>query len=172
MSRLSLNTAPGLTCVTSDSSFSNAYSAIHNLLMAKNDPRTYSWSRATLMTMLVAHLIMLLMAISVVLVRLSGRKFMIGYITRHGVLRPNATGCVTVCYILYDIFAVVGLGMQLAIDYGISNPEAKVHIPGIKYVIIWIGVWCFCWSTACQYICARWDPPWQSNSSDRKLNSL
>ncbi|KAI9620043.1 hypothetical protein H4Q26_014025 [Puccinia striiformis f. sp. tritici PST-130] len=66
-------------------------------------------------------------------------KFMLGYITRHGVLRPNATGCVTTCYVLYDIFAIIGIGMQLAIDYGISNPEAKVHIPGIKYVIIWIG---------------------------------
>ncbi|PLW11648.1 hypothetical protein PCANC_09912 [Puccinia coronata f. sp. avenae] len=170
MSRLSLNTAPGLTCVPSDSSFTNVYYAIHNLLKSKNDPNTYSWSRVTLITMLVAHLMMLFMALSVILVRLSNRKFMLGYITRHGVLRPNATGCVTVCYVLYDIFAVVGLGMQLAIDYGISDPEAKVHIPGIKYVIIWIGVWCFCWSTACQYICARWDPPWQSNSSDRKLN--
>ncbi|POV94599.1 hypothetical protein PSHT_16120 [Puccinia striiformis] len=98
------------------------------------------------------------------------REIYAGYITRHGVLRPNATGCVTTCYVLYDIFAIIGIGMQLAIDYGISNPEAKVHIPGIKYVIIWIGVWCFCWSTACQYICARWDPPWQSNSSDRTLN--
>ncbi|KAH9467721.1 hypothetical protein Pst134EA_011353 [Puccinia striiformis f. sp. tritici] len=170
MSRLSLNTAPGLTCVTSNSSFTSVYYAIHNLLRAKNDPSTYSWSRVTLITMLVAHLIMLIMALSVIFVRMANRKFMLGYITRHGVLRPNATGCVTTCYVLYDIFAVVGIGMQLAIDYGISNPEAKVHIPGLKYVIIWIGVWCFCWSTACQYICARWDPPWQSNSSDRKLN--
>ncbi|OAV99031.1 hypothetical protein PTTG_25435 [Puccinia triticina 1-1 BBBD Race 1] len=141
MSQLSLNTAPGLTCVTSNSSFTNVYYAIHNLLKAKYDPSTYSWSRVTLLTMLVAHLIMLVMALSVILVRLCSQKFMLGYITRHGVLRPNATGCVTVCYILYDIFAVVGLGMQLAIDYGISNPEAKVHMPGIKYVIIWIGVW-------------------------------
>lgn len=37
--------------------------------------------------------------------------------------------------------AVAGLGMQLAIEYGISNPAAKVNIPGIKYVIVWIGVW-------------------------------
>ncbi|KAH9443384.1 hypothetical protein Pst134EA_031334 [Puccinia striiformis f. sp. tritici] len=170
MSRLSLNTAPGLTCVTSNSSFISVYYAIHNLLTAKNDPNTYSWSRVTLITMLVAHLIMLIMALSVILVRMANGKFMLGYITRHGVLRPNATGCVTTCYVLYDIFAIIGIGMQLAIDYGISNPEAKVHIPGIKYVIIWIGVWCFCWSTACQYICARWDPPWQSNSSDRTLN--
>ncbi|MBW0518860.1 hypothetical protein O181_058575 [Austropuccinia psidii MF-1] len=113
---------------------------------------------------------MLFIALSVIFFRLPSRKFTLGYITRHGVLRPNATGCVTVCCILYDIFAIIGLGMQLAIDYGISNPEAKVLIPGLKYVVIWIGVWCFCWSTACQYICARWDPPWQSDSSDRKLN--
>ncbi|POV95825.1 hypothetical protein PSHT_15471, partial [Puccinia striiformis] len=173
MSRLSLNTAPGLTCVTSNSSFISVYYAIHNLLTAKNDPNTYSWSRVTLITMLVAHLIMLIMALSVILVRMANGKFMLGYITRHGVLRPNATGCVTTCYVLYDICARdYWIGMQLAIDYGISNPEAKVHIPGIKYVIIWIGVWCFCWSTACQYICARWDPPWQSNSSDRTLTSF
>jgi hypothetical protein len=43
--------------------------------------------------------------------------------------------------LFFQSVAVVGLGMQLAIDYGISDPEAKVHIPGIKYVIIWIGVW-------------------------------
>ncbi|KAG0142735.1 hypothetical protein CROQUDRAFT_218570 [Cronartium quercuum f. sp. fusiforme G11] len=173
MSRLSLNTAPDLTCVTSlsDSSSLNVYHAVHSFLRSKNDPPTNpSWARVTLITMLLAHVIMLLIAACVLSLRMLSKKFTLASITRHGVLRPNATGCVTICCILYDIFAVAGLGMQLAIDYGISNPAAKVHIPGIKYVIIWIGVWCFCWSTACQYICARWDPPWQSGSMDRKLN--
>lgn len=173
MSRLSLNTAPDLTCVTSlsDSSSLNVYHAVHSFLRSKTEPPSNpKWARAILITMLLAHILMLLLALSVLLLRIVSRKFTLASITRHGVLRPNATGCVTLCCILYDIFAVTGLGMQLAIDYGVSNPAAKVHIPGIKYVIIWIGVWCFCWSTACQYICARWDPPWQSNSMDRKLN--
>ncbi|EGG08583.1 Hypothetical protein MELLADRAFT_105031 [Melampsora larici-populina 98AG31] len=112
-------------------------------------PSNPKWARAILITMLLAHIIMLLLASSVLLLRILSKKFTLASITR---------------------LAVTGLGMQLAIDYGISNPAAKVHIPGIKYVIVWIGVWCFCWSTACQYICARWDPPWQSNSMDRKLN--
>ncbi|CAH7667104.1 hypothetical protein PPACK8108_LOCUS1489 [Phakopsora pachyrhizi] len=172
MSRLALNTAPELTCISSlsDSSFDGVYHAVQSFLGSKHNPQSFSWARITLITMLFAHFIMLLLALAVIFLRLPTRKFTLGSITRHGVLRPNATGCVTICCILFDIFAIIGLAMQLAIDCGISNPEAKAHIPGIKYVIIWFGVWCFCWSTACQYICARWDPPWKLGANDRALN--
>ncbi|POV95595.1 hypothetical protein PSTT_16153 [Puccinia striiformis] len=183
MSRLSLNTAPGLTCVTSNSSFISVYYAIHNLLTAKNDNR--SLKMMLFLEPTAQHLFLVESNLDNYACgpsdnanhgiecypRKNGeREIYAGLYHKTRCLRPNATGCVTTCYVLYDIFAIIGIGMQLAIDYGISNPEAKVHIPGIKYVIIWIGVWCFCWSTACQYICARWDPPWQSNSSDRTLN--
>ncbi|POV99911.1 hypothetical protein PSTT_13478 [Puccinia striiformis] len=198
MSRLSLNTAPGLTCVTSNSSFISVYYAIHNLLTAKNDNR--SLKMMLFLEPTAQHLFLVESNLDNYACgpsdnanhgiecypRKNGeREIYAGLYHKTRCLRPNATGCVTTCYtpaptaypkltviklFLSRSVAIIGIGMQLAIDYGISNPEAKVHIPGIKYVIIWIGVWCFCWSTACQYICARWDPPWQSNSSDRTLN--
>lgn len=137
-------------------------------------PKRPVWAQVLSVGNLIASVFMLCVATLTCAIQIQKKRFSLGRINPDHIVRPNAAVCFAIGCIGYSTMSIAELCLEMAQEQSPrdSNARGRAALTGIKGVCLWEGAWCFSWSSAGQFICAKWRPPWQADSTYDKIPRL
>ncbi|KAH9817119.1 hypothetical protein DFH28DRAFT_963119 [Melampsora americana] len=136
-------------------------------------PRRPVWAQVLSVANLIASIFMLCVAMLTCAIQIRNKRFSLYSITQDYIIRPNAAICFAIGCIGYSVMSIAEIWLEIVQEKSPqdNNAQGRAALTGIKGFFLWEGAWGFSWSSAGQFICAKWRPPWQADSSYNKIPS-
>ncbi|KAH9816396.1 hypothetical protein DFH28DRAFT_203095 [Melampsora americana] len=121
------------------------------------------WAQAISITLVIISGIMLIASLWICAIRLKLKRFTLGHITKDRCVRPNPAICMATGSAAYYICEIVHQMTMLLGEHDITNTGGRLTLCGVKFMFMWLAVWCFAWGVMSHHICNIWNPPSQRN---------
>lgn len=143
---------------------SQPYADIADYLVSMSAPAVRpAWAQVISVGNILASFALLSAGLWTCLIRVQAGNFSIGCIANNKILQPNAAIGFALGCIGYSSLAIIDLSLALVADHQHVVKPGRAALPGIKFISLWIGCWCFSWSIFGHYTSSRWDPSGQFN---------
>ncbi|KAH9823520.1 hypothetical protein DFH28DRAFT_1216970 [Melampsora americana] len=132
------------------------------------------WAKTLFVGNIFADILLLSLALATCVIRTRDGNFTLGCITRDYIVRPNYAICFAIGCIGYSIMSIIEIAAWFAAEHmnDAKTTRGRVVLVAGKYIFLWLGCWCFTWSSAGYYICAKWRPPWLPQHREKNLPSM